>query len=189
MKKLILFIIILSSCSDLKPVEVEYYFDLNTLINNQIKMLTEDKAILEKRAIVNSDSAVTTFKPDSLEWSNELQIFLDADINKPALKGQYVVTDQKDPKSNLKIRSYTTNSKKLAVDWLKVYYLDDISKIKKIEIGITEENSIFNSKKELKMEFDTVKDSFNLMLYSIEGFQKMILKDEVHFSIQGNVKH
>jgi hypothetical protein len=189
MKKLILLIIILSSCSDLKPVEVEYYFDLNTLINNQIKMLTEDKAILEKRAIVNSDSAVTTFKPDSLEWSNELQIFLDADINKPALKGQYVVTDQKDSESNLKIRSYLTNSEKIAVDWLKVYYLDDITKIKKIEIGITEENSIFNSKKVLKMEFDAVKDSFSLMNYSIEGVQKMILKDEVHFSINGKVKH
>lgn len=177
------------SCADLKPKEVDLYFDLKSQLLEQAESLEEDKIELTKFAVVNGDSAASSFVPDSLGWADEFQIILDADINKPALRGQFTITKRDDDNSNLKIQEFKANSKDITVQYLRIYYLDEVEKIKKIEITQNESNSIFQSSKEIALHFDEIKGKNRLTDYNIKGYQKMLLQDRVDFDINCTLKH
>ncbi len=176
------------SCSNIKSEKVAYYFSVDSLNRAQAKILLNNKAKLFKFAVVNGDTTTTTIMPDSMQWADEFQVFNDTDINKPAMKGNYKVSFYNDPQSNLKVKSYEAISKGIAVQSLQLYFLDNIEKLKKIEIVSHEKNSIYNSTKYLNMEFDEVKDDLRLTSYTITGYQKMILMDTVKYYLRGKLK-
>ncbi len=187
---LLIFLATLSfSCADLKPKEVDLYFDIKSLLVEQAELLEVDKVELQKFAVVNSDTSTSTFIPDSLGWADEFQIIMDADINKPALRGQYSVSEIDDENSNLKIQVYKANKNELPIQSLKIYYLDNIEKLKRIEILQMESNSIFESTKNIILNIDEIKSQNRITDYTITGFQKMLLQDQVDFNITCSVKY
>ena len=114
---------------------------------------------------------------------------MDADINKPALRGQYIISQLDDENSNLKIQEYTASSKDLAIQSFKIYYLDNIEKLKKIEIAQRESNSIFESSKNIVIHIDEIKQKNRITSYTIKGYQKMLLQDRVDFNVSCTVKY
>ncbi len=174
-------------CGDLKPAEVNLYFDLNDLLNQQIKTLSGSE--VHKMALVNSDTAITSLKLDSLGWADEFNIFREADINKPALRGLYELKEYNDTNSNLKVLEYQAINEAPVVRSLKLYYWNSIDKLKKIEASIVENNSIFDSEKQMKLTFDEINKQMILMNYYASGYQKMLFQDSVIFEINGKLQH
>jgi hypothetical protein len=177
------------SCSNLKSEKVSYYFSIDSLLVDQAKILMDNNATLLKSAIVNNDTTAATISPDSLQWANELQVFIETDINKPAMKGNYTITIEDDPQSNLMIKSFKAISNKIAVQSLQVYFLEDLSNIRHVIIMTSEKNSIYSADKNLKLDFDVIKNNLRLMSFNVTGYQKMILQDTVNFSVTGKVKY
>jgi hypothetical protein len=177
----------MSSCE--RPVSQRYYYNVDSLLLEQITLLVDAQAVLQKHAVMNSIALDSTYTPaDSAGWAKELDIFTELGIiNKPINKGSYTVTDgRSDEFSNLTIREFTA-AKPLPLLYLKTYYLNQPSKLRKIEAFYEQDNILMKSRRKLVMEFTDVYQKNILSAYSIEGSQKMPVGDSVHFIIKASV--
>lgn len=181
-------VVALSSC-ETRRSDPKYYYSLDSVLNEQAQYLTQSRATLFKKASIDGKEETTSFVPkDTTRWKYELGVFAElSDINRPANVGKYR-TEQgvKDVNSNLLI--YTMEStEQLPVVFLKVYYLDNLSNIRRIEGLYREESSLLKSSRQLSMEFQNINNKIVLTSYSIIGGQKMLLGDSIPFSVHGMV--
>ena len=189
LRPFILFLIGILSCTN--PVKKESdslkYYDLNGLIDQQLDWLIEFNPKIQKTAVLNGIPESSSMRLDSVQWTRELKIFRDADLNKPRLSLEYkVVEDLSEPTSNLKIRLYEAINKEIMeVEYLKIFYVEKEEDLRKLEASVLEKNSLFSSKKTLYMTFeDDGNGSIKIKHFKIEGQQKMILLDTVKFSLE-----
>ncbi len=70
---------------------------------------------------------------------------------------------------------------------MKFYYHNDFAQLKKIEATIHEDNLLYANGLVLVMEFEDETGRPLLSHYSMNGFQKMILRDSVHYSLEGQI--
>ena len=166
-------------------VKDKRYVDLDSLINVQVAHLNQLKATLKKAVIIDGKMDSSSNVLDSAAWSHELDVFRQLDlINRPIYRDAYDVKDGvKDSKSNLLIRSYESSST-ATVPYIRLYYQDSPSRLKKIEALYQETNSLYVSQRILKMYFDDGTGMPYLTGYSIEGHQKMMLNDSVKYTIK-----
>jgi hypothetical protein len=184
---LVIGLVLLSSCE--RQQTASLYYNIDSLVNEQILYLTQTKAGLRKQGEINSVAQDTTFVPaDSAAWARELDIFTEIGmVNKPINQGAYEVMDGlDDPSSNLTIRSFIAN-KELSVVYLKLFYLETPDKLRKIEALYQQENTLLKSNRNLVMEFTDMYNKSILTSYSIVGGQKMFVGDTVNFTITGTV--
>jgi hypothetical protein len=178
----------LSSCYT-KENKESLYYPVDSLINAQVEYLKQSKALLSKSAEIDGIEETSSFTPkDSTAWANELDIFAELNvINSLGSAKSYVVESGiKDPNSNLSIRSFTGMGT-LPVVYLKVFYLEIPSRIRRIESLYQEENSLVKGSRLLILEFQEINKKIVLTSYSIEGSQKMFLGESVKFSIKGTI--
>jgi hypothetical protein len=175
----------LASCQN-KVTRSSVYFPVDSLIHAQAVHLTGLNASLTKKAQINGKEETTAFIPaDSAAWLKELDIFASLHImNKPVNRGIYSVTDRVDEKSNLMVRTFTSQAD-LPVVWLKVLYHEHPQNIRRIEALYREEGSLMKGSRMLVMEFKELNNKVTLTSYSIEGGQKMFLGKPVEFSLSG----
>ncbi len=181
-----LLLILLAGCSQEKK-STEKYFDFDGLIDNQISQLSQRMRVLEKITEMSGISSDTTFLPSVKGWGSELEIFRQLEIiNKPIYREVYKVEDPvEDPNSNLKIRYYAAAS--APVPSIKFYYQNEFSNLKKIEAVIHEKNILYTTQRQLVIEFDEEEGERLIARYGMKGFQKMIFRDTVRFSVQGQI--
>jgi hypothetical protein len=177
----------LASCSMEKRSRDPLY-DVDSLIQTQIKYLKAYEASIEKRALLDGVQNVTTITPkDSSDWSEELAIFLELNmINKPSNKASYKIEDKLDDRSNLNIKSFTS-TEELPVTFLKLYYYRSLDQLRKVEAQYSEANALYKSTRFLTMEFEQVLNKTLLTSYAVAGGQKMFLDDSVQYSIRANI--
>jgi hypothetical protein len=180
-----------SGCENKRENNNAHYYSIDSLVKAQVIFLPKVKAAVTKETLLDHQSAaVVTFTPrDTMLWSKELEVFAQLkDINKPINKGAYLVEDGLlDTQSNLKVKLFTgTPAQK--VRWMKLYYHNVLSKLKKVEALFNEENPLYESSRILTMEFQELNNKTVLTSYSIVGGQKMFTADSVTFSIQGKIK-
>ena len=180
----LLIIALFISC---KQSTVKYdkpYFDFDSLVQNQVKVLGKSK--WKKFSQLNQKTDTVLLQPDSMRA--ELDIFTQLDvINKPIFKGKYAVEEQKDVHSNLMVRRYRFQEKekdklKSAVPFVEFYYYKQFSDLRKIISAYSEKNLLFNSSRELTLEFEE-NPSKKITAYQVKGFQKMLLSDSVRIRI------
>jgi hypothetical protein len=182
------FSIIISSCYT-KENKVSAYYPIDSLINAQVEYLKDSKAQLTKKAEIDGVEETNTYVPkDSTAWANELDIFAELNvINNPGNTKSYVVENGvKDTNSNLTIRSFT-GKETLPIVYMKVFYLESPSRIRRIEALYQEENSLLKGSRLLILEFQEINNKTILTSYTIEGSQKMFLGESVKFSIKGEI--
>ncbi len=163
------------------------YFDLDSLVGAQITLLVAEQAALTKNAMLNGDKDSTQLIPDSLGWSQELNLVRAANFNKPVLWGLYEVeTSRNEPGHNLSVRTYT-GPEGAATPWLKLYYLDDLEHLKKIEGINIHNNELLKSTRSFEVDFEDFGGKPRITQYQIKGAQKMIMQDSVNFIINGHI--
>ncbi len=181
-----LLFLIAAACSG-KEISTKQIFDFDGLIDEQISQLSQRMRVLDKEAWMSSTASDTAFLPSVKGWEAELEIFRQLEtFNKPAFQKAYRMEDPlKDTRSNLKIRQYLAADVPIPV--VRFYYQDEFSRLRKIEAEITEKNLLFTTHRALTMEFDEEDGKPLLTRYRMKGYQKMILRDTVHFSAQGQI--
>ncbi len=178
----------LSGCLDKPEKQAVYYFNLDSMLIAQKAYLQGNSMQLDKWAYVDADTSQNTYKPDSLGWKDELAFFNKMNINKPVLQGVYNVEVTEDVHSNLLIKSFIpAEGSDVEVQYLKLYYLDNISQLKKMEALYQENNPIYKSQRKFTLFFEDKSGVAYLDKFLVEGSQKMILKDSVKFKIEGNI--
>lgn len=185
----IVYLFLVSGCSRDQQTDADQLLPFDSLLQAQVKALTEVEAELTKEVRMNGATESTTFVPkDTLTWGNELEIFQQiASINKPANKSYYQETILDDTSSNLTIRSLKTNEK-FVVKEVRVYYLEHPKSIRKIEAFTSDRNSLYKSARTLLLNFSEINNKTLLTSYSILGGQHMMLGDTVQFDIQSTIR-
>ena len=164
---------------------------MDSLISSQIDQLIVLKPEVEKNAFLDSATERKLLQLDSLGWEKELKIFREANIDKPAYYGSYnMLIQEHDTFSNLLYDEYkATDSEKLTVKSLRVYYLESKSSLKKVEILMKDKNELFESQRELLMIFDERNGLPLLSSYEVMGSQKLKLNKSVNYEMIGNLTY
>ena len=179
--------VIAMSCQK-QVVKEKPYVDFDSLVNVQIAHLKTSNASLKKEATIGDQTSSSSTVPDSASWSHELDVFRQLDlINRPIYQNAYTIkSGVKDSKSNLLVRSFEAPGNS-AVPYLRLYYQDTPLRLKKLEALYQEANSLYGSQRKLEMYFDDTTGPSYLKGYLIEGDQKMMLSDSVHYSIRSEI--
>ena len=171
----------LSSCeSSSSAKKISAYFDVAELFLSQAILIKN--VSFEKSASIDSLIETKTLKFDSLEWTKELSMFINMDINKAVLVGAFSEekTNSSDGSSVLYKKKPEVES---GVQWMKLDY-DSQGNVVAFSGRFEEENALYQNSRELSATFATQNGMSTLESYSIRGFQKILMKDTVNYQIE-----
>lgn len=157
--------------------ELKMYFDLDSLIDAQVGLLTRNHAILEKSAGMDGQQEAHTLHPDSAGWQDELSIVRDFNLNKPSYVGGY-----KQEGSGDQLQYILAGKLRSPVKYFQI--TKNNHQIRQIHSRYFEDKSIYQLQRDLELVFE---DS-HLKSYRISGYQKMILKDTVKYTLSGTIQ-
>lgn len=90
-KLFILLLVFISSCSNREEVDTKTaFFDMKGFFEAEAKRLTSKKSTVNKSVRQNDQSEVK--QKLSVDWDDELALFIASDINKPAWKDSYKIS-------------------------------------------------------------------------------------------------
>ncbi|MBS1557307.1 MAG: hypothetical protein JST69_01165 [Bacteroidetes bacterium] len=177
------------SCVSDEQKNKKIYFDFDSLMTAQVKNIKKNEIVLLKKTILNSLTDSLSLKPDSIQLKNEMEMFRQLDdINKPMYKGWYKIETKEDVNSNLKVRTFTTNTK-ATVPFVKLFFNQKINRLKRIESSWAENNAMMNTQRFLMLEFEDHNDQPRLMHYRVTGHQKVIFSKSVSLAVEGWIKY
>ncbi len=173
---LLTFCALLSACNEeVKENQVKKYFDLKGLVERQITTLNSQKPSVQKTVLMSDSTENQLVK--TIDWAKELELFIQADLNKPAFVQSYHVDS-----SSMGVKYTLKETEKLPVKYLNVNRLgeDGIS----IEAYINTDNYLYETERHLKLSLrnNQVTD------YQIDGFQKIVFGNKKGFKINGIIK-
>ncbi len=182
-------VLLLSVGCQKKVANSKRYFDMDSLVNSHVAYLSRSKASLKKEASISGKSSASANTLDSTSWSHELDVFRQLDlINLPIYSDVYEIKNgTKDSKSNLLIRSFEAPANS-AVPYLRLFYQTSPTRLKKLEAQYQATNSLYYTQRKLVMYFDDTAGQSLLTGFLIEGAQKMILSDSVHYTIRAEIQ-
>ncbi|OHX66526.1 hypothetical protein [Flammeovirga pacifica] len=156
-----------------------YNFDLKSLIEQQAKVLDQTKVSIKKHVEYDNKKEDVSIK--EVDWSKELDIFNDADINRPIFKESYQKTEKKEGDYN--VIKFNSQNDKNDVKWLSISK-DNNGKIRKLMFEISTKNSLFQVSKKGELLFD---DKEILENYSLEGTNQIVFLGDKYFAVNAKV--
>ena len=146
-----MFLIITGACTNIenkKQKTVDVYYDINGLIDKQVKMLNAISPSLLKSANLDGNQENDTLKLSEEEWENELSIFRSMDINKPMLVDSY--TEQVKRNNTEIVTTWISKSPKdTEVDTIRIFQTATDSP-NKIIAYLSSKNTLFKTSKKPK---------------------------------------
>lgn len=173
----------LFSCAQIDKIqeaEKVYYFDLTSVVDSAIEDLSRRSPKVKKE--ISYDGESNSLDLSEINWKDELEVFEDADINKPILKNSYETT-VKEMARGYSMTRYEASGPRELVRWLEVEK-DQNGEIQKVAFKIVTDNSLYASEKEGTLVFTKGR---KLKSYSIEGVQSIVFLGDKHYSVAGNL--
>lgn len=197
LKCILLFVavtMILQGCNDFQATEENQaktgkYFDLAGLISSQVERLNYEQPRVNKKALVDGQEEKLTL--DKIDWKKELSLFVKADINKPKLLGRYATNQFANDAGDM-VTQYKLNTENVSgIIKMEVVKDPNNNGLKSIFIESCEYNTLYTTELDLIMRFDGLTGSPKLpklTSYAINGFEKMVMKDTMIYSISGSIE-
>ncbi|MFC5271025.1 hypothetical protein [Adhaeribacter terreus] len=169
----------LTGCGDsgpVKPVSGEAYFDVPGFMQQQLAALNKQQPALQKTVWVNQEKPETQ-QVQNINWEEELQHFLEIDLNKKALQGAYAVSEE-----NTAAGKRITYNRKAAINTpvrMLEILTDKGNAVKQLRAVSEEKNALFYNREERLL---TIGPDQILQKYYVSGVQKVILFDSLHYT-------
>lgn len=183
----LLVLIFVSSCESpaSKERNVDYFFSIERLLEQQMEQWSQTKPILHKTLTLDGNTeAISSTPQNAEEWQLELSLLMEADLNKASLKDAYQVKEEK--RAEEVITTYLAIEPKEVRVQKMVIRRGTSGHLKDILLLFSERNSIYTSDRKMKLEFNEVGE---MVSYTIEGVQKMIFKDPIPYSLKAEIKN
>ena len=173
---LLLFVLIIAGCDhSVRKVSVDAYFSMDSLLDAQL-ISSNGSVRAEKRVLLDGEEEVQSVTFDSTDWTNELKIFRDFELNKANYVRAYQVTEEESfTRYDLK------DGEKSPVEYLKLELKEGV--LAGIEGLFLEDRAIYQHQRKIKLYLKNEKISH----YEVTGFQKMISKDTIKYAITSEV--
>ncbi len=162
------------------------YYDLSGLVQSQMETLNDQQPKVYKTAEI--DGQEESKLVENVDWEKELSLFVDADLNKPRLISLYDTRNYKNDEGD-QVIVYQMKEKDVS-GVIKMEIVNDPTEgeLKKILIEYCEANLLFTTEQWLSLDFNGSSGTPELKSYSIEGFEKMVMKDTMSYKIHGEIK-
>lgn len=164
-----------------KPARPLRYFDVNGFLGQEATRLNQQRPAVEKQVKLRNGVLETTRVPQ-VDWTKELQIFQQADINKPALRGIYTIDSLTTPEGLTKRVYRRQLGQEYPVEQLAV--LTEGNQLRTLTATLAQDNPLVYSQKKLELQCQ----DGHLTSYRVDGIQKLILFDSVRYSAAGKVQ-
>ncbi|MEQ9304185.1 MAG: hypothetical protein RJQ14_09740 [Marinoscillum sp.] len=172
--------VVLSACEQTtkSKVKLDAYFDLDSLLDQQILQLNERGVTLLKTVTMDGMAENRTESPDTSGWNEEFIIIRDFNLNKAYYVGSYARLDLEDG-----FEYHLEDDIKAPVSSFRVTERD--GSLAEIQASYFEDKTIFQHKRDLKITF------VNQLIktYQISGYQKMVMKDTIFYTISGEIAY
>ena len=158
------------------------YFDVKGVVNAQIEQLTARRAVVTKQVSLRGGAPETTAVPQ-VKWADELQLFLQADINKAALRGAYAVDSAREADGSTRHR-YRRRPGHDNAPVEQLWVRQRQGQPLEIRARISQQNTLFAARKQLRMRFEQGR----LTADGVTGAQKLVLFDTLRYATAATVR-
>lgn len=182
---LLLASLLFSACSDnaAQRTEKPVYFDVAGYVKSQVDALSKQQPDVAKRTQMGGKTEQQT--THSINWSRELELFTQADINKPALRSSYTIAR---PDSLTYRYTLKPTEKDLTVRSLTVKLDSATRQPRRIDALLTTENPLYTSERKIYLESGPRPGAkWGITHYRVSGFQHLSISDKNTFDVEGTL--
>lgn len=158
------------------------YYDVKGFVQQQIVMLSRQKPMVNKLMVVSGEQEKRS--TTEVDWQKELELFVQADINKPAYRNSYSINRPDSVTYEYRIQT----EEDLPVRYLKVVLNEPGGNPALIEAQILSENKLYESEKNLLLRSDEQGGDWRVKSYRIQGFQELAISSRKPFDVQATVQ-
>lgn len=169
-----LFVFLALGCVEPKA-NLGVYYDLETELNQQMNFLVDGGYKLQKTVKIGDKSETKLFMPDSTEWQSHFDILKDFSPAIPSLVGAFDISSQGSEEL------YTLKEKQKSA--LKSFSINRNGSQKSIIGTLHDDKTIYVDFKNVVIQFDENR----IRYFKLDGYQKMMLKDTIHYTIEAKV--
>jgi hypothetical protein len=174
---------VMAACQSTEPPVRSKLLNIDSLLNTQAKLLgtvSLDKTL----KVENSEFKI---QARSVQLLLELEPFREiSQMNRPIYQNNYLVSVHPDTQSNLTVKEF--HSKDYApVKTLRLFYLDNLSQLKRLEATLATEDFYQSSERNLSLDFSLLGDTMKLESYSISGSQRYFWSVPQHFLVKADI--
>lgn len=182
---LLLATLLLSSCNDPNQQnQPNVYYDVLGYVKGQIADLSARKPTISKTVAINEKRNQQTTQ--DINWTRELELFTQADINKPALRSSYQINR---PDSLTYQYTLKNSEERLTVRSLTVHLDATTHQPGQIEAVLQTKNPLYSSERHLVLQSGPAANGqWGVQHYTVSGFQKLPYFDKNEFRVDGRVK-
>jgi hypothetical protein len=159
------------------------YYDLKGFVTTQITLLEQETPLVQKMVVSNGSKESLSTK--EINWKRELELFLQADINKGPYGKSYTIVQQ----DSLHYEYNLMEGEKLPVQYLKITLDKPGGTPTAIAAQLVSKNKLYESNKDIQLTCTTQSGRTVISTYSIKGYQRLVLTEPKAFEITGQIKY
>ena len=164
--------------------QTKVYYDLEGFVKKQIALLAKEKPLVDKAATIKQQTQKQQTR--DIDWAHELELFVQADLNKPAFRSSYAIS-QSDPLSY----TYTLKPEedKLTVRSLSIQLDSATRQPRRIEALLRTKNLLYESDRHVLMTCaPSAGNEWRVQQYTIDGYQQLRFFERNDFGINASIK-
>ncbi|MCJ8163844.1 hypothetical protein MKJ04_03255 [Pontibacter sp. E15-1] len=158
-------------------------YNLSAYLEQQQQRLTAEKPMVLK-SVSAEGKPTETIETSAVDWEDELAVFKETDLNRPALQEYYTRQEQVLADGNILVEYTRLKDTEPLVHHLRLELGPD-RKLRKLNALIQDQNVLFYSRRNIQLSTDTA--TGNIASYRVEGVQKLILSDSLHYRVDANL--
>ncbi|GAB2604474.1 hypothetical protein [Spirosoma areae] len=180
--------LVINGCNDPNQQnQPNVYYDVSGFVKQQIASLSVQKPPVTK--IVSLNNSHNQQNTRDINWNRELELFMQADINKPALRSSYQISR---PDSLTFQYTLKNSEERLTVRSLMVNVDSVTHRPRRIEAVLQTNNPLYSSERHLLLESglarpDQASGQWRVRHYKLSGFQKLPYFDKNSFLVEGRL--
>src|SRR5690606_33213405 len=147
-------------------------------ITEQIGMLEKAQPVLQKTVGFGQEKPETQ-TPATVNWTKELALFREIDLNKKALAGNYTQTSTALPDGR-KLTYTRISDSKAPITFLEIT-LGSQQEVKPLRAIYEQENALFFNREERTLQTNKAR---RISAYQIAGVQKVLLFDSINYRVK-----
>ena len=163
--------------------EAEASYNLTTYLQQQIERLQAERPNVLKS--VSTEGAETeTIETSQVDWKDELAVFEQADLNRPALEEYYTKKERVLENGSIVVEYNRVEDAEPLVHYLRLELTPD-RKLKQLNALLQDQNVLFYSRRNVQLNANPA--TGNISGYRVEGVQKLVLSDSLHYRVDANL--
>ncbi|RDV14446.1 hypothetical protein DXT99_15110 [Pontibacter diazotrophicus] len=163
--------------------EAEASYNLTTYLEQQIERLQAEQPMVLK-SVTTEGTPTETIETAAVDWKDELAVFEQADLNRPALEEYYTKQEQVLGNGSIIVEYNRVEDAEPLVHYLRLELSPD-RKLKQLNALLQDQNVLFYSRRNVQLSADPA--SGNISGYRVEGVQKLVLSDSLHYRVDANL--